>query len=173
MSRMRDEYYTKLEAIIQSKYTAIHPSVEWKFLEEAAHLVNDPDAEVSDISFNNIYPLYAQADIKGSSLHRNKSIQADLIQQLELAKQVINKASLSYGFPIYEVLIHTIDSYIQSVGDHLNAGDEYEILSFLDNEIKMTLSHLSNNHRDLQSDIDGYFNSLDPTLGLLYDKFGS
>jgi hypothetical protein len=170
MSRMREEYYTKLEALIQEKYTAIHPSVEWKFFEEAAAYLENPDEDVKDISFTDVYPLYAQSDIKGSSTIRNDSIQKDLIIQLKLVKEIINKASMQYGFPIYEVLIHKIDNYINSVNENLNAGDEVKVLSFFKYEINSTLEHLRKNHSDLEADIVKYHKQLDPQLGLIYEK---
>jgi hypothetical protein len=71
-----------LRQAIQQRLTNIHPSVEWRFMQEAERrswgLPPEP------IVFPNVYPLYGISDIRGSSEERNRSIQADLLEQFSL-----------------------------------------------------------------------------------------
>jgi hypothetical protein len=85
-----DRQYANLQnqirAIIQNEYTTIHPSVYWKFRREAIKAIDyrhlQKDYALKEITFKNVYPLYGQIDIKGSSETRNLSIQLDLENQL-------------------------------------------------------------------------------------------
>ena len=77
----------QIEAIIQREYTAIHPSVYWKFRKEALKYFetysHNKDYIFKEIVFKEVYPLYGQIDIKGSSEHRNETVKEDLKNQLE------------------------------------------------------------------------------------------
>ena len=46
-------------------------------------------AELEPIVFSEVYPLYALSDIRGSSTQRARAIQADLLGQLRLAREVV------------------------------------------------------------------------------------
>ncbi len=73
--------------LVQRRFiTNIHPSVEWRFLQEAERRSLGLPAE--PIVFNNVSPLYGISDIRGSSDARNAAIQADLIQQFRLGLAV-------------------------------------------------------------------------------------
>src|SRR5690554_8161315 len=82
VSKVFSETENQIEAIIQKEYTSIHPSVKWRFQEEALRYINDKgvgqEYTLKDIVFNDVYPLYGQIDVQGSSDSRNKAIQEDL-----------------------------------------------------------------------------------------------
>ncbi len=89
----------KLSAIIQSECTAIHPSVEWKFYEEAEKFfdqsVKDSDEpKFDEIVFHDLYALYGQIDVSGSSRARNGAIASDLSAQLEQVLNLLKHAEL-------------------------------------------------------------------------------
>ncbi len=75
VERSKKEEENLIEAIIQQECTSIHPSVYWKFEREAKNFINEQmhgnEASFNKIVFENIYPLYGQIDIKGSSQARN------------------------------------------------------------------------------------------------------
>src|SRR4030095_16365414 len=109
VSRSIDSYQTELEAIIQHKFTSIHPTVTWKFFDAAEHIFRNRGTErkeeMPNITFNDVYPIYGQFDIRGSSDARNTSIQADLMEQLSLAEEEIQKAVNHERLPIYQQLL--------------------------------------------------------------------
>ena len=98
MKRYMQEFENKLESIIQANYTSLHPTVKWKFYEEAEeylYQVEGPNKiipNLKSIVFENVTPLYGQSDIKGSSIARNTAIQEDLVKQLNLASGIIKKS---------------------------------------------------------------------------------
>ncbi|MEM9822114.1 MAG: GAF domain-containing protein [Bacteroidota bacterium] len=174
MQRGMEDYKTKLEAIVQENFTAIHPSVSWRFFDAAEDLLKarkeGREEEIEEIVFEEVYPLYGQSDIKGSSTERNKAIQADLITQLRLAKKVLIEAAKLEDLPIYQQLIFRMKECTIGVKKGLNAGDEVSILEFLKTEIYPVFNHLHTVNPALRKLVDDYMAKLDPELGVVYDK---
>ena len=70
--------------------------IEWRFrkavfdsFERARPGATSPPTEMERIVFPDVYPLYAIADIRGSSTQRSWAIQSDLLAQLGLARDVL------------------------------------------------------------------------------------
>ncbi|XHX77865.1 MAG: GAF domain-containing protein [Stenomitos frigidus ULC029] len=78
------------QLVQQRLITNIHPSVEWRFLQEAERRSMGLPPEA--IAFHNVYPLYGISDIRGSSHERNLAIQADLLEQFHLALAIVDSA---------------------------------------------------------------------------------
>ncbi|UZR94800.1 GAF domain-containing protein [Chondrinema litorale] len=173
--RSLEELESKLQAIIKEQYTAVHPSVEWKFVQSALNKMNrktdDSDSKKGEaIVFNDIYPIYGQSDIRGSSTERNNSIQEDLIEQLRLANDVLHRINDIQPLGIIEEISSRIIDTIDSIKDGIGSGDEMSILFFLKNEIEPLLHHFRKSNRLSAEPYQYYFNQLDPELGILYRK---
>ena len=91
-----EQFENRVESIIQEAYTAIHPTVAWRFREAAITMLerqkHQGSSQPEPIVFPDLYPLYGSADIRGSSNHRNEAVRADLIEHLELALAVLGVA---------------------------------------------------------------------------------
>lgn len=173
--RFMEEYQNKLESIIQENYTSIHPSVKWKFYEEAekyAFLSNEGTQKVNleNIVFENVVPLYGQSDIRNSSVFRNLSIQEDLVMQLGHASKIMKKAESRFNLPIYQELATRIEGNLNKLNEKLQTGDEKGMVDFLKNEIYPVFDHLKSVDKALKDDIDVYMDKIDDDLQLLYDK---
>ena len=59
-------------------------------------------SEMEPIVFQNVVPLFAQSDIRGSSEARVRSIQADLTTQLTLAGRVMSQAAEVAPWPLLD-----------------------------------------------------------------------
>ncbi len=174
VKRTSEEQQNVLEATIQENYTSIHSSVKWRFYEAAEkyHIEKqtNENAKLDEIVFNNVYPLYGQSDIKGSSDARNLAIQEDLTTQLSLAVTVLKDACTSEKLPIYKELMFRVSSYLSEVKKGLNAGDETLILDFLKREIYPVFNHVKELNSDLSEKVDIYMNQIDEKLHVVYDK---
>ncbi|SNR58770.1 hypothetical protein SAMN06265371_10686 [Lutibacter agarilyticus] len=175
VKRFIEEFNNKLESIIQENYTAIHPSVKWKFYEEAEqHLFsiknNQKIHNLNSIVFEQVTPLYGQSDIKGSSTARNIAIQEDLVKQLKLASAIIEKAFKKYKLPIYNDLIFRIEECLHNIKKGLNSGDENSLTDFLQKDIYPVFNHLKKLDKTLQNDISDYMNLIDDELHVIYYK---
>jgi len=175
IERSTTEQKNLIEAIIQEKYTSIHPSVKWSFMDAAEKYQKQlfkkkENVKIDEIVFNNVYPLYGQSDIKGSSVARNNAIEEDLITQLTLAITVLRKACESEKIPIYKELMFRIEEYLNSVRKGLKSGDETTILSFFKREIYPVFEHIKTLNPQLSELVSTYTNRLDDDLQVVYEK---
>jgi hypothetical protein len=174
VKRSAEERQNVLEATIQENYTSIHSSVKWRFYQAAEkyHVDSqtDENAKLDEIIFNDVYPLFGQSDIKGSSEARNNAIKEDLITQLTLAINVLKDACKSEALPIYDELMFRVAAYLSDVKKGLNAGDEITILDFLKREIYPIFNHIKTINTALSEQVDIYMKRLDSDLGVVYER---
>ncbi len=175
INRSKTEWNDRVKAIIQKEFTAIHPTVEWKFRETVQNLLNVESCEddirvVEPIVFNDVIPIYGASDIRGSSIERNKAIQADLTDQLLMVKNILSSDRILNDIPLVSNLFFKISNYLKSVEEGLKAGDEMAVIEFLKDEIQPILNILKERDKELRNVVDSYFAKLDPTLGVYYNK---
>jgi hypothetical protein len=171
--RSREEIDNRIEAIMREEFTAMHPSVEWKFIEEAFEIMEkrevDPDfSNMNPIGFENIYPLYGQADIIGSSHLRNISIQSDLIKNLTLIKNVIQVAIEHITFPLLDLKLLDVEKNIKTINKGITSDDETRILEFIRDEIHPLFEEVKDRNQKIKAEINYYYEKLDPNFGFLY-----
>lgn len=171
VERSKNEEENLIEAIIQKECTSIHPSVHWRFEKEARKFIKDDfngkEPSFNKIAFDNIYPLYGQIDIKGSSEARNSATQKDLTLQLKAVKSILSNALKIESLPIYEQFNYQIDNYLKDIKEHFQVDSEQQIGSFLEHDIEPMLNHLYD-FEELKEEIDAYSNSLDIKVNVLY-----
>ncbi len=174
VSRSREEIDNRIEAIIREEYTALHPSVEWRFTEAAFNLLEHRDRGEQmmpeRIVFSNVYPFYAQADIVNSSVQRNQAIRMDLMLNLQKAEDLFEKLLNQVAFPLAKFVRDRIRLHKQQLDAEFNSSDETRIVDFLQQEAHPLLRQFREDYSDLRPGIDRYFRSLDPALGIIYDK---
>ena len=175
IERSNIEHKNKVEAIIQDKYTSIHPAVKWRFNAAAEKYQQQmyekkEHVQIDDIVFKDVFPLYGQSDIKGSSEARNEAIKQDLTSQLSLAINVLKRASESEKMPIYKELIFRIQEHLNHLEKGLKSGDETSILNFLKQETYPVFRHLKTLSLELSTLVENYTKHLDPNLNVVYNK---
>jgi hypothetical protein len=174
IKRVLVEMETDIRAIIQEEFTAIHPTVEWKFIEASAGLMQKrlqgQKAIAEDIVFEEVYPLYGMADVRGSSSERNLAIQQDLIDNLELADKVVSDILAYKNMPILDEIKFRLKLEIDKIKEGLNSGDEVGVLDFLKKEIVPLFQHFKEEDIVLKPIIEEYEKNLNPQLGIIYNK---
>lgn len=175
IGRSREEMDNKVEALLREQFTSIHPSVEWRFLEASHNLLNkrengDLQARVEPIVFKDVYPLYGQADIVGSSTKRNAAIQADLLDNLKQVKNVLIRTYEASSYPLVGQLLMKVNRAINRLKKDFNSQDETSIVELLQEEIHPLLRHLRSRYPQVAGMVTLYFNYLDPELGIVYRK---
>lgn len=170
VERVKSDALNHIEAIIQREYTTIHPSVYWKFLEEAQHNYIDSVTEknyiLTPIVFADVFPLFGEIDIKGSSQLRNNAIQRDLIAQLEQLSGILD----DYAKDVKNILLEKhrlkLQAYHKQVSNHFYSGLEQRIQSYIKQEIHPLLqkeSYLFNSTL-----LNAYFGYIDYELDVYY-----
>jgi hypothetical protein len=175
--RFIQEMENAIRLTIQQEFTSIHPSVEWKFRNVASkcfweRIVEERQYSPEPIVFKNVYPLYGQADIVGSSTQRNNSIQTDLIDNLDRLFELLIACRK-------EVRFHLLDVYGEQVKAHADrlrkgkfvSSDESVIVELLTEQVHPLVRKLSARFPQLpQEMLDEYFSYLDPELDIVYRR---
>ena len=171
VERSKNEEENLIEAIIQKECTSIHSSVHWRFEQEARNYIkaewNGQEPNFNKIAFENIYPLYGQIDIKGSSEARNWATQQDLTMQLSAIKTILQMASVDEALPIFEQYVFQINAFLANLESNFQVDSEQQISGFIKEELEPVLKHLYANEK-LKSGIDDYFNGIDDLVDVLY-----
>jgi hypothetical protein len=172
VKRSMDELNARVQAFIKEQCTAIHPSVEWRFRKAVLHTFDTArpgeSMELEPIAFDNVYPLYAASDIRGSSTQRATAIQADLLTQLGLALDVVRAAHRAKDLPILDELAFRIHRHIDHLHDGLKSGDELTILNFLREHVERVFEQVAAVGGDVRARISDYRAAVDPRLGFVY-----
>lgn len=173
VERSKNDEENLIEAIIQQECTSIHPSVSWKFRSEAKRFLIDKqrlgaNATFNKISFNKVYPLFGQIDVKGSSDSRNNATKKDLVLQLSLAEKIFEKLPKQEQLPIYEQIKFQIKSYTKEIKADFKVDSEQQISGFFKAEIEPLFRFLQKKNKSIKDDIEDYFNKIDEDLGVIY-----
>ncbi|APG59255.1 GAF domain-containing protein [Christiangramia salexigens] len=173
VERNRNDFENRVKAVIQSECTSIHPSVLWVFEREAKKFIKDLDkdglASFKDITFKDVYPLYGQIDIVASSEARNESIKKDLLDQLELILNIIQKAYEVEKLPIYDQVKYRITDFKTELADKLNASSEQKVFNLLQKEVNPLMNHLKKQSEEIKKLVEDYNDKLNPETGIVYN----
>ncbi len=174
IQRVNDEYENEVRAIIQERCTSIHPTVEWKFMEEGMKIwdmqSNGEKTEFKDVTFKDVYPLYGMVDVRGSSKARNEAIRDDLMENLSMVKGVVNNILKDKPMPILDELLFRIGKKELMLQDGLHAGEESDITAFLKKEVNPLLNHFKITNPDLNIVISDYYDQLNTDFGIVYNR---
>lgn len=174
LKRSMEEREDQVQAVIKQNYTAIHPVVEWRFRQAARNFLQGLDEgaapQSEEIVFSDVFPLYGLADIRGSSTHRNAAIQADLIEQLESAREVVAAAERVRPMPILGEIRFRVERYVETVRAGLRTEDETAALEYLAREIHPLFDRLQSLSEEVGERVEAYRASLDARLGILYRR---
>jgi hypothetical protein len=177
VKRSMDELDSRIQAFIKEQCTAIHPVVEWRFRKAVFDSLERQDSapvksptQMEPIVFRDVHPFYAIADIRGSSTQRSWSIQADLLTQLGLARDVLRAAHAARPLPILDQLAHRIDTQMGNLEMSLRSGDEVTVIGFLRTDIESLFDHLQTFGPTVETRIEAYRRAVDPHIGTVYDK---
>lgn len=172
VQRSKNEEETLIDAVIQKECTSIHPSVHWRFAKEAKEYIkaqmNGKEPVFRKIAFDNVYPLFGQIDIKGSSNARNSATQQDLKLQLNGAKSVIKEALNIEDLPIYHHFLFQIEEYLQNLEDHFQVDSEQTIAAFFKQDIEPLFNHLKSKNV-LKLMLSEYESAIDDKLNVFYN----
>lgn len=159
-----DRQYTyiinQIRAVIQKEYTTIHPSVYWKFQREALKYIElhrqDKEYSLKEITFRDVYALYGQIDIKGSSDTRNMSVQLDLEDQLNTLIPLLEMLQPEFNESLPVQRIERLRNMAAELHMPLRADTEQIIQNYLDMHIEPLLKKIVDQDHKFAPDINAY-----------------
>ncbi|SDF21163.1 hypothetical protein SAMN05421825_1307 [Epilithonimonas hungarica] len=170
MDRLYDGIETRVQAIIQREYTSIHPSVYWKFRQEAERHIGfyreEFDLPYRKITFENLTPLFGQTDIRNSSVSRNLAIKKDLEINLMLISDVFkNLISDNDLTEVNEKLIR----FQKLLSKDLRADTESQVQNFILFEVHPLLESIKLQNTNYNQIITDYHKQLDSKTEMVYN----
>lgn len=169
VERMTSELQNQIQAIIQNNYTTIHPSVYWRFKEEARSFIRAQreggNYALKEVIFKDVYPLYGQIDIKGSSEARNTSVQNDLQYQLDTLMATLYKVETRLNISFDEER-RQIEEFNAQLKLPIQASTEQHITDYLTSVVHHKLLQVKD--PALKPGIDAYFAETNKISGDFY-----
>ncbi|MCC9071364.1 GAF domain-containing protein [Flavobacterium sp. F-65] len=173
IERYNTDMQHQIEAVIQREYTTIHPSVYWKFREESEKYFQNSnhtkDYIFKEIVFKEVFPLYGQIDIKGSSEHRNETVKTDLKNQLKMLLQIFATQKENSNLILLEQRKFELESLLEELNAPLKADSEQHIQRYIEDEIHPILKNTKSNSKAEKLE-QKYFEGLDEKTGLFYQE---
>ncbi|KPA08830.1 cell surface protein [Candidatus Magnetomorum sp. HK-1] len=172
INRAIEDLDNEVQGIIKKQCTAVHPSVEWRFRQATLKYINEMQAgeqtELAPIVFKNVFPLYAIADVRGSTKARNHAIQKDLEAHLSCAREVIDAAANEKPMLILNQLSDRIQEQLERIQSGLASGDELSIVKFVRSDIEDVFPHIRHFSPKVSEAIDLYMSKVDQNVGTVY-----
>lgn len=164
-----------IQGVIKNKFTALQPSVQWRFNEAAWNYLQDPDAatgaaEIEDIEFNQVYPLYGAIDVKNSTVNRNNALREDVSLHLQLLSQTLTRLQTETSFNLLAEKLFDCQKWQELVDDETWIMQEGELNYFFENEIYHFLKDLSEGKPETAAVIAPYFVVVSDPEGLVCAK---
>ena len=146
-----------LRQAIQQRFTQfnnIHPAVEWKFLQEAERRSWGMTPE--SVVFNNVYPLYGISDIRGSSEERNRAIQADLLEQYQLAINVVEAFCQAQATSLGEQLRLDLMQQIEQLNSEITVDAEVTAIRYLRENLEIYFDYFADCSQSVLAAVEAY-----------------
>lgn len=172
MEKSQENLDHQVDRVIKDQFTAVQDAVEWRFTEEALRYLTrkskGEQVKIEPIVFQGVYPMYGAIDIRNSSVERNHAIQLDLLEQLNLARDIVQLARKEHPFPLLDETLFRLQKYIHSVSNILFADEEIAILQFLKVDLINLFRHLQSILPSLNKEINRYFAAIDSPVEMVY-----
>jgi hypothetical protein len=171
-----DQFNDSVDKVIKEKFTAVQPSVQWKFNEVAWHYLQNehqPESrkETEDIVFDDVYPLYGAVDIRNSTIERNLALRKDLRVQFRALLQVLKKLKEATGFGLLDEKIFVGQQWLSKIEkDTTLFNQELKLNEFLENDMIPFLLQFIDNRPELTVIADQYFSAIDERKGEAFEN---
>ena len=167
VERLVAQLQNHVQAVIQEKYTTLHPSVYWKFRTEAEQLIRHQQVgaayTLQEVVFENVFPMYGQIDIKGSSEARNASARHDLQLQVRAILVLLDDIEKLDPAQTFDNERYELNDYLGELHVPIKTSTEQYIRAYLENHIHTILRQ--NQPAELASKIEHYFDETNTATG--------
>ncbi|EAW36814.1 GAF domain-containing protein [Lyngbya sp. PCC 8106] len=146
----------------------LHPSVEWRFLQEAER--RSWGLSPQAIVFEQVNPLYGISDIRGSSEERNHAIQADLLTQFHLGLAVIEAVCQAQQTALGEQLRQDLVEYITQIEEKITVDGEVRATDYLKTHLEIYFDYFCECSADVEAAVYAYREACDNKHRCVYTE---
>lgn len=155
------DFKNEINDIITDKFTALQPSVQWRFNEVAYNYLLSSSKEskpyMEPILFQNVHPFYGAVDIKDSSIYRKIAVEKDLKFHFELVEKTILLLNERLGRLETFKLPHQVANWNFERFSELSEQEILKTEDYLLRQVPAVLNSLVQQYPELKSIVDDYF----------------
>ncbi|RDC55673.1 GAF domain-containing protein [Pedobacter chinensis] len=168
-----EEFDAKMDEVLMDKFTALQPSVQWKFNEAVWHFLqsqnsNNKVKEIETVTFKHMYPLFGAIDIRNSTTERNKALKDDLQVLLNSLIDALKAIRKTVTLELTDKLLFNCKDWIKRIGSFASSNEENQLNEFLEIEVYPFLSIIKGNYPETAEIVDKYFEVIVPETGAAY-----
>lgn len=170
-----EEFDAKMDNILKDKFTALQPSVQWKFNQVVwDYLKNSKEKkknlEIETVTFKGLYPLFGAIDIRNSTTERNYALKEDLKVQLAKLSEALESLRTVIRLDLLDKILFNCKSWVKRIDDFINSSEEAQLNEFLELEVYPMLKHIEKGHPQTKDIIAEYFSSINSEQGIAYEN---
>jgi hypothetical protein len=162
-----DDFAITLDNVVKEKFTSLQPSVEWRFNEVAFEYLqqrkSDSKAEIPQVYFEEVFPLYGAVDIRNSTMERNNALRADMQSQLELLIKLLEQFRHQRELGLINEMIYKSRRWLNQIEAFISSDDEFRLNLFFEEDVTPFLLHFRQMHPATVDMINDYFIAIGPT----------
>ncbi|SDL04358.1 hypothetical protein SAMN04487898_114100 [Pedobacter sp. ok626] len=156
------DFNNEIQDVITDKFTALQPSVQWRFHEAAYNYVQsgarDRNFPIEPVFFKDVYPFYGAVDIRNSSIQRNGAIRRDLYAHFEVLENTLNAIRERSKECTENEIPKGVSLWSNKHLDELSDREIFKTEDYLQRQIPNSLQHLKTTYPEVADIVDDYFN---------------
>lgn len=161
-----DDFQIMIDNTVKEKFTSLQPAIEWRFNDVAYNYLqrktHDPGAEIEQVYFQDVYPLYGAVDIRNSTVERNNALRLDMQLQLQLLTKLLDEQHHKHVFGLTGELLHKTRMWADQISEFISSEDELQLSLFLEEEVAPFLEHFGKIYPAAAAGIQRYFEATKP-----------
>jgi hypothetical protein len=166
-----NDFESEIEGVIKNHFTAMQPSVQWKFNEAAWNYIKESHLqgshkEIETIAFEQVYPLYGAVDLRNSTVERNEALLKDLQVEFEVLIEVLTELKSNSGFGLMDEKIFLCQKWLEKIRFPEGFNQESRVNEFLENEIVPFLNDFKTGDAAYVTITNRYFNAINERDGI-------
>ena len=170
-----EEFNVKMDEVLKDKFTALQPSVQWKFNQQVWEFIkknkgNKNAQDIETVTFKNLYPLFGAIDIRNSTIERNLALKEDLKVQLEKLSASLVELKKTIKLDLIDKILHSCKIWVERTSNFISSSDEDALNDFLELEVYPVLKHVEKSQPLAKEIVKGYFDSIDPEKGIAFEN---
>ncbi|WP_316819005.1 GAF domain-containing protein [Pedobacter nyackensis] len=155
------DFNKEIQDVIMDKFTALQPSVQWRFQEAAYHYVQsgarDRNFPIEPVFFKDVIPLYGAIDIRNSSIQRNAAIRRDLYAHFEILDNTLTAIKSRAKECLAAEIPKGTSAWNSKHLEELSDREIFKTEDYLQRQIPSALQHLKDTYPEVVEIVDNYF----------------
>jgi hypothetical protein len=171
LKRHSEEFESRVKAVMLENFTAIHPSIEWKFRNAAIQILEkrDPGLIEESLKFYNLIPFYGSLDIRDSSRKRNQAVLKDLEANLKDVRDLLVKGHTILGLSVLDEHVYHIEKKLDAIQSSGSSSEEQSLANFIREKINPVVKHLKERYHVMEDLAEAYLEKVCADSGIFTD----